>query len=234
MVLSLQQSDVMEAPSAYWSRLPCPPPGDLPEAGLEPGSPALAGRFFTVWATREGLKPSDFTLIWLLISLQIPFPLAEHFCTPGVHCLNWFLRSKEAPRDEKNLLTAWEVRLQFRCLNAGIQPRSYSVELSLWTLLRSVCVSVVSFHPWQHRTAWAYLPCWISLSLPPQHPQWEQEGCSEAHKIYPLPMGGQRKRAFLDTSLSSKAPPNVAHNQAGLTCSLKSETRCTQTQRVRI
>ena len=25
----------------YWSRLPCPPPGDLPNPGIEPGSPAL-------------------------------------------------------------------------------------------------------------------------------------------------------------------------------------------------
>ena len=25
----------------YWSGLPCPPPGDLPSLGIEPGSPAL-------------------------------------------------------------------------------------------------------------------------------------------------------------------------------------------------
>ena len=31
----------------YWSRLPCPPPGDLPDPGMEPMTPALAGRFFT-------------------------------------------------------------------------------------------------------------------------------------------------------------------------------------------
>ena len=27
-----------------WSRLPFPPPGDLPDPGIKPGSPALAGR----------------------------------------------------------------------------------------------------------------------------------------------------------------------------------------------
>ena len=27
----------------YWSGLPCPPPGDLPNPGIEPKSPALAG-----------------------------------------------------------------------------------------------------------------------------------------------------------------------------------------------
>ena len=40
----------------YWSGLPCPPPGDLPNPGIEPTSlmfPALAGRFFTTDATWE-------------------------------------------------------------------------------------------------------------------------------------------------------------------------------------
>ena len=31
----------------YWSGLPFPPPGDLSDPGVEPGSPALAGGFFT-------------------------------------------------------------------------------------------------------------------------------------------------------------------------------------------
>ena len=35
----------------YWSGLPCPPPGDLPNAGIKPVSlmsPALAGVFFKI------------------------------------------------------------------------------------------------------------------------------------------------------------------------------------------
>ena len=31
----------------YWSGLPFPPSGDLPNPGTEPASPALAGKFFT-------------------------------------------------------------------------------------------------------------------------------------------------------------------------------------------
>ena len=34
----------------YWSGFPCPPPGDLPDPGIKPASPAalvLAGEFFT-------------------------------------------------------------------------------------------------------------------------------------------------------------------------------------------
>ena len=39
-----------------WSGLLCPPPGDLPNPGIEPTSlmsPALAGGFFTTSATRK-------------------------------------------------------------------------------------------------------------------------------------------------------------------------------------
>ena len=41
----------------YWSGLPCPPPGHLPDPGIEsvsPASPAWAGRFFT---TKPPMKP---------------------------------------------------------------------------------------------------------------------------------------------------------------------------------
>ena len=44
----------------YWSALPCPPPGDLPDPGIEPlslTSPALAGGLFTTSAIRvQGIK----------------------------------------------------------------------------------------------------------------------------------------------------------------------------------
>ena len=40
----------------YWSGLPCPPPGDLPDSGIKPISPmppALAGRISVTSATWE-------------------------------------------------------------------------------------------------------------------------------------------------------------------------------------
>jgi len=49
----------------YWSRLPCPPPGHLPDPGIEPTSlmsPALAGGFFTTsatWEAHTGLSIND-------------------------------------------------------------------------------------------------------------------------------------------------------------------------------
>ena len=54
---------------AYWSRLPYPPPGDLPHPGVKPmslTSPVLAGGFFTagaIWEaqTQKGLITKEFT-----------------------------------------------------------------------------------------------------------------------------------------------------------------------------
>ena len=50
----------------YWRRLPCPPPGDLPDPDVEPGSlmsPALAGGLFTTSATwGEGCAITNPTL----------------------------------------------------------------------------------------------------------------------------------------------------------------------------
>ena len=51
----------------YWSRLPCPPPGDLPNPGVEdPGLPHYTGGLFTIWATREThtLEKQDWTRSW--------------------------------------------------------------------------------------------------------------------------------------------------------------------------
>ena len=39
----------------YWSVLPHPPPGDLPNPGIKPTSSMLAGGFLTISATWEAL-----------------------------------------------------------------------------------------------------------------------------------------------------------------------------------
>ena len=50
-----------------WSRVPFPSPGDLPNLGIKPpspASPALAGRFFTYWATWEALQGTPINKTW--------------------------------------------------------------------------------------------------------------------------------------------------------------------------
>ena len=46
----------------YWSGLPFPSPGDLPDSGIEPMSPALAGRFFTTEPPRSPVSTRNINL----------------------------------------------------------------------------------------------------------------------------------------------------------------------------
>ena len=55
----------------YWSGLPFPPPVDLPDPGIEPTSPALAGRFFTMKPSRKPYSPSH------------PGPKTHHWFLPS-------------------------------------------------------------------------------------------------------------------------------------------------------
>ena len=62
----------------YWSGLPCPPPGDLSDPGIEPmslASPALAGRFFTT-------EPPGKPCVLLLQGLLCMWSLTLHFSCP--------------------------------------------------------------------------------------------------------------------------------------------------------
>ena len=61
----------------YQSGLPCPPPGDLPDPRIEPGtltSPALAGEFFITRATWEALKCK---YIFFMTSSPLLIPLVH-------------------------------------------------------------------------------------------------------------------------------------------------------------
>ena len=56
----------------YRSGLPCPPPGDLSNPGIEPVSPSLAGRFFITNAIWEAQKE---VLCWSKVRFWTRFPL---------------------------------------------------------------------------------------------------------------------------------------------------------------
>ena len=60
----------------YWSVLPCPSPGDLPDPGIQPMSPALAGRFFTaeppgkpssIFPSPQSLGNADLLAIYIFL-----------------------------------------------------------------------------------------------------------------------------------------------------------------------
>ena len=58
----------------YWSGLPCPPPGDLPDPGIKLASlmsPALAGGFFTTSTTKAQVLTPRVTLSTSLTCVAI-------------------------------------------------------------------------------------------------------------------------------------------------------------------
>jgi len=55
----------------YWSRLPFPSPGDLPDPETEPASPALAGGFFTTEAAEYYLKENVLQFITFYIYVHM-------------------------------------------------------------------------------------------------------------------------------------------------------------------
>ena len=57
-----------------WIGLPFPSPGDLPNPGIDPGL-HIAGRFFTIGATKEAYFQSFCNIIVLFIMFNLPeFP----------------------------------------------------------------------------------------------------------------------------------------------------------------
>ena len=107
----------MEFPrQEYWSRLPFPPPEDLPDPGIEPTSPALAGRFFTTEpAGKPSLKPAEKPLLLSKTksykSLGSCFPLSNLCSSSSAEWPGLASRSccqQQPPKDDEFLS-----RLQF-------------------------------------------------------------------------------------------------------------------------
>ena len=78
----------------YWNGLPLPPPGDLPDPGIECpslSSPALAGRLFTTSTTWEAhcfTWPSIKPQISVFSCPHCPLPLLPHLLSVGWHSIS--------------------------------------------------------------------------------------------------------------------------------------------------
>ena len=69
--IAYQAPQSMEFPrQEYWSGLPFPSPGNLPDPGIKPGFPALRADAFTLWATRKAAKLLE--KIKVLVPLSCP------------------------------------------------------------------------------------------------------------------------------------------------------------------
>ena len=74
----------------YWSGLPFPSPGDLPDPGIKSTSPALAGRFLTTEPPGKPQKRGYSQVFYLLVAAQV-------FCVVVVGFLRMLKTKQAAP-----------------------------------------------------------------------------------------------------------------------------------------
>ena len=183
MYCSLPDSSVHGFSRQYWSELPCPPPGDLPDPGIKPVSgmsPALAGEFFTTSAIWDS---SPICLLWNTVLLHCvqhyyrylmwccPF-VCWLYVSPGVcglykgrdphlHC--GYLQSPGARMLSKHLLSNWMASCHMHPLLYGPIDLSDCSRLRPFTFPQGtnhmdlpVGPQAWQAHSWQR--PWGFLP----------------------------------------------------------------------------
>ena len=71
----------------YWSGLPFPSPGDLPDPGVEPQSPALAGGFFTTEPPGKTYPHPHFGFLYWPVYSQPPSDNEERMVVADLLCV---------------------------------------------------------------------------------------------------------------------------------------------------
>ena len=95
----------------HWSGLPFPLPGDFPDPGIEPASPALAGGFFTTWESPNNANMYHYSYLQIgKLRLKEIMSFAQVSSSdPGTHVslalsgafiLNWVQRRFDGWRGE--------------------------------------------------------------------------------------------------------------------------------------
>ena len=136
----------------YWSGLPCPPPGDLPDSGIKPGSlknQALGSGFFTTSTTWEAPRSSVYfppnkicTFLHSYLSflcILFPFHISlwsdsswssgpsrhrSHVLSSGLPFLtNWALPLSQLFHDASNISFLSPYIVEFQCFY-GCLPHS--------------------------------------------------------------------------------------------------------------
>ena len=155
----------------YWSRLSCPPPGDLPNPEIEPASlmsPALAGTFFTTSATWEAPYFMCHLLLLIMVVLLMPWSKWRHSC-------HFSVSMKSTESKLRNLACLQSRILGFGNFSTrGTQTAGYHIQLrkvwqsSAWgwlrvTVLWRLLQSAFNFSKNSYSI-------WLSLQ------NWEKEG----------------------------------------------------------
>ena len=119
----------------YWSGLPFPTPGDLPDPGIKPASPvapALAGKFFI---TEPRGKPTLLSLTQLFFSHIPPISLQQSsILSPQLSGLseNWFFKTSI-----KSILTNENFCILVVTLSDSVQ-KVFGTPFLIWCLAHSI------------------------------------------------------------------------------------------------
>ena len=182
--LSVGQMSIGFSRKEYWSRLPCPPPGDISDPGIEPvsvASPASASGLFTtlgpcwMYLASWSVLPFCFSDLGLcLLSLWILF---QGHCLFPLHLfglVGFYLAYQHISLFHlilSNLLCLWSLFLKLHAPKAAAKARYVSVVEALVHLDVLWMLGLPSlswgFNPWLvqlHRE--------ISVSLPWLHSPW--------------------------------------------------------------
>ena len=122
----------------YWNRLPCPSPGDLPNPGMEPMSPALAGGFFTTEPPGkpiESLHNTYYLFMGWNLEISILFPPSE--VVKALLCLLCIEQEKILHR------TQWLRAKPVGSTGKAVMELHLGLWFSLW-LVNSVISSLIS------------------------------------------------------------------------------------------
>ena len=125
----------------YWSGLPCPPPGDLPNPGIEPMSlmaHALSEGFFTTSATAHYI-----TFSWVQVFLAIKWEKIQQFSYPmrlmrGLHpIIHQITLKKYFPINRRERKNFYYLQCQrcFMCIIKFIILRTPWVSWFFWSIL---------------------------------------------------------------------------------------------------
>ena len=98
----------------YWSGLPFPSSGDLPDPGIKPGSPTLQADTFTICATRQVASKSGHKLLYNcphpLLLPRRHWKLLVRVSSPGSHLDSWVTAWRRIAQ-LKSTKYEWEISL---------------------------------------------------------------------------------------------------------------------------
>ena len=216
----------------YWSGLPFPSPGDLPDPGIKPASPALAGRFFTTEPPGKptrisyvGLKPFErsgtedkFQRNWGETSLiqRSSFVCCLHECRRGHYALQLHGMCNVEWSNSSSLQCPYLTYPEkyTLCTHFGFDI----VDVNFWTRKRVRCFWILSRGPPAKQFAvlrWVGPGSWLWSVRPGSLQMQAPLGtCSMSGRCLPQPLTVSHLSTVRVRGLGAEepAPPRFAHS----------------------